>query len=466
MKTLENDTISAIITPIGIGGIAVLRLSGPEAIRIADEIFRGSVKLSTAPAGTVHFGRIGHDDRSILDEALVTLFRAPHSYTTEDVVEISCHGSAFVAKKILGLLVSKGARLAAAGEFTRRAFLNGRLDLSQAEAVADLINAGSRVSHDLALAQLRGTLSGKINGMRQRIVDLCSTLELELDFSEEGMEFIRRDTLREEIQQLSTGLSQLIDSFELGKIYREGVRVVLVGSPNVGKSSILNSLVREERAIVTEISGTTRDTIEESISIGEIKFNIIDTAGLRATSDLIEAEGMRRTRQQIEFADLILLVIDPSQDVQIQQDGGFVQRFIGNGKPENIIVVINKADISSQAKIRQLMDGLKPYPFVVTSAKTGLGIADLESKISARVEGVSHQLAGESIIVNNLRQKESLSLALGSLNLTLQGLEGGATPELLAVDLRSALRHLSHIVGVDISEEVLNNVFSRFCIGK
>lgn len=466
MKTPENDTISAIITPIGTGGIAVLRLSGPESIRIADEIFRGSVKISSAASNTVHFGSIGNDERSILDEALVTVFKAPHSYTTEDVVEISCHGSMFVAKKILGLLVEKGARQAAPGEFTRRAFLNGRLDLSQAEAVADLINAGSRASHDLALAQLRGTLSAKINAMRQRVLDLCSTLELELDFSEEGMEFITRDTVHSKVQGLLMETAQLIDSFELGKIYREGVRVVLVGPPNVGKSSLLNALVREDRAIVTEISGTTRDTIEESISIGSLKFNLIDTAGLRSTDDPVEAEGMKRTRLQIEYADVILLVIDPSEDLQIQGDTGFIGRYIGREIPNNVILIINKIDISNTTKIEQLKHTFQPIPTVSTSAKTGAGIPELEKMISGMIEQGRVVTGGESIMVGNLRQKENLSRVLDSLRLTLEGLRVGATPELLAVDLRAALRELSHVVGVDISEEVLNNVFSRFCIGK
>ncbi len=466
MKTPENDTISAIITPIGTGGIAVLRISGPESIRIANENFQGSASLSTAQSHTVHFGRIEDNNGSVLDEVLVTIFRAPHSYTTEDVVEISCHGSVFVARKILDVLVAKGARPAGPGEFTKRAFLNGRIDLSQAEAVADLISADSRASHELALAQLRGTLSGKITVLRQRILDLCSTLELELDFSEEGMEFIGRDSLREEVRKISLDITQLVDSFELGKVYKEGIRVVLAGAPNVGKSSILNALVREDRAIVTEISGTTRDTIEETISIGGIKFNIIDTAGLRSTDDVIEAEGIKRTRQQIEFADLILLVVDPTQDIHIQEDVDFVRRLIGSEKPKDVIIVINKADISSPENIEDLKKGFSTFPVVVVSVNTGLGIAELERKISDRVGRSPKEIRGESIIVSNLRQKESLAQALKSLEMVLHGVDRGATPDLLAVDLRSSLTRLSHVVGVDISEEVLNNVFLRFCIGK
>lgn len=466
MKTPENDTVSAIITPIGTGGIAVLRLSGPDAIRIADELFRGSSTLASAPSHTVHFGRIEDGEGSTLDEVLVTVFRSPHSYTTEDVVEISCHGSVYVAKRILQALAGKGARPAGPGEFTRRAFLNGRIDLSQAEAVADLISADSRASHAVALSQLHGALSGKIASIRERIVELCSRLELELDFSEEGLEFIARDALLESVRSVSGEIAQLIDSFELGKVYREGIRVVLAGATNVGKSSILNALIKEERAIVTEISGTTRDTIEESISLGGIKFNIVDTAGLRHTSDLVEAEGIKRTRQQIEFADLILLVIDPTQDVHINEDVGIVEQFIGDANRNAVIIVINKADISSQEKIERIRRMAGEVPVVVTSAKLGIGISELERKISDRIVIQKGNSTGESIIVSNLRQKGSLEEAQKSLGLVIRGIEDKITPELLALDLRSSLTHLSEVVGTDISEEVLNTVFSRFCIGK
>jgi tRNA modification GTPase len=466
MQTPENDTISAIITPIGTGGIAVIRLSGPASIPVADDIFRGGVKLSDAPTQTVHFGKIEDHSGVEVDEVLVTVFRAPRSYTAEDVVEISCHGSAFIARRILGLIVSRGVRPAGPGEFTKRAFLNGRIDLSQAEAVADLINADSRASNDLAISQLRGSLSGKIGALRQQIIDICSTLELELDFSEEGLEFIRRDELREAIGSATKSITQLIDSFELGKIYREGLRVVLVGVPNVGKSSILNALVREDRAIVTSISGTTRDTIEEPISIDGLKFTIIDTAGLRSTDDIVEVEGIRRTREQLHHADLILCIIDPTQDIESQFDAAFGAQGALVEASNRLIVVINKADVVSPEVVSKIRNLLEKFPINITSATTGMGISELERMVSGRFLDIPRGPEGETILLGNLRQKESLQNAKESLGGVLEGIDSGATPELLAIDLRVALSHLSRVVGVDISDEVLNNIFSRFCIGK
>jgi len=466
MQTPENDTISAIITPIGTGGIAVLRLSGPSAISVADDIFRGTVKLSAVPSHTIHHGRIHDGSGTEVDEVLVSVFRAPHSYTAEDVVEISCHGSSYVARRVLELIVAKGVRPAGPGEFTKRAFLNGRIDLSQAEAVADLINADSRASHDLAIAQLRGSLSTKVGALRQKIVDLCSTLELELDFSEEGIEFIRRDELREAIGSVEMEITQLIDSFALGMIHREGLRIVLAGAPNVGKSSILNALVREERAIVTAISGTTRDTIEESISIDGLKFTIIDTAGLRPTEDVVEAEGIRRTREQVRFADLILFVIDPTQEIATQADAAFGKDDTLAWPVEQVITVINKADLVIQQQIARVKDRFKSYRTVVTSAVSGVGISELEGLVSSTFQNPTRLSEGETILVSNVRQKENLAKARDSLITVREGIKAGATPDLLAVDLRIALTQLSHVVGVDISEEVLNNIFSRFCIGK
>ncbi len=466
MKMSENDTISAIITPIGTGGIAVIRLSGPDAIVIADTVFRGSDSLTSASSHTVHFGKIEADGGVLLDEVLVSLFRTPRSYTTEDVVEISCHGSHFVARKILELLISRGARPAGPGEFTKRAFLNGRIDLSQAEAVAGLINAESKASHQLALSQLRGTLSGKIATIRRRVIDLCSTLELELDFSEEGMEFLNRESLRGDLAGIHSELTQLIDSYEHGKVINEGIRVVLAGATNVGKSSILNTLVRENRSIVTEISGTTRDTIEESITIRGARFTIVDTAGVRKTDDIIEAEGIRRTGEQIQFADLILLVVDASQESRIDADIDFISSQIGSDRHKNVIIVLNKSDLAGEKQLDRRTTEFKGFPVVITSVKTGTGISELESKIYNQIKQLEGDSVGESIIVSSLRQRESLLKARQSLSLVEEAVRKGATPDLLSVDLRGTLGHLSEVVGIDISEEVLNNVFSRFCIGK
>ncbi len=466
MKTSENDTISAIITPIGTGGIAVIRLSGPGSIGIADTVFRGSGPLAVAATHTVHFGKIEDEHGAILDEVLVSLFRAPHSYTTEDVVEISCHGSLFVARKILELLISTGARPAGPGEFTKRAFLNGRIDLSQAEAVAGLIRADSISSHQLSLSQLRGTLSQKLAGLRRRVVDLCSTLELELDFSEEGMEFVDRASLRQEVDGLISELTQLIDSYEHGRVIGEGVRVVLAGPTNVGKSSILNALLRENRSIVTEISGTTRDTIEESLTIAGAKFTIVDTAGFRETIDVVEAEGIRRSREQVQFSDLVLFVVDATQEAEISGDRDFIFTQIGPNRAKDVIIVINKSDLVDRAQLAKVREYFMEFPSVITSAKSGVGVPELELKMYEEIRRREGGSPGESIIISNLRQKECLQKARESLTLVQDAVRRGATPDLLSVDLRGALNHLSEVVGVDISEEVLNNVFSQFCIGK
>jgi len=466
MKTPQNDTISAIITPPGEGGVAVIRLSGPGSIPITDGLFRGKVKLREAKSQTVHFGRICDDEGTMIDEVLVTLFRSPHSYTTEDVVEISCHGSVFIAKKVLEILIGKGARHAGPGEFTQRAFLNGRIDLSQAEAVADLIRADSAASHNLALAQLRGTLSSTISKLRGRIVDLCSMVELELDFSEEGVELIGRETLLAELLTVKMEIFQLIDSYEHGKIHREGLRIVLVGPPNVGKSSILNSLIRENRAIVTNVSGTTRDTIEESVILDGIRFNIVDTAGLRDTQDVVEVEGIKRAREQIFHADIILFVIDPTIHGKIIEDVNIIDGYLEGKRKIEKIIVFNKSDLLEDSSTQLIGDRYPGFNVVVTSAKTGSGIRELEELIGRLAQPARGNNRGETIIVSSLRQRESLQKALNSVELSILGAENRVSGELLSVDLKGALSSLSDVVGMDISEEVLNNVFLRFCIGK
>jgi tRNA modification GTPase len=466
MQTPDNETISAIITPVGTGGIAVIRLSGPASIPIANNIFRGTVNISKAPSHTVHFGTIADEAGDEIDEVLVTVFRAPHSYTAEDVVEISCHGSSYIAGRILDLVVSKGSRPAGPGEFTKRAFLNGRIDLSQAEAVADLVSADSRPSHDLALAQLRGKLSGKISELRNTVLNLCSTLELELDFTEEGLEFIKRDELRDDLVAVKRTISHLIDSYGLGKIYKEGVRIVLAGSPNAGKSSILNALIKEERAIVTPVSGTTRDTIEESVIIAGMKFTIVDTAGIRNTQDIVEVEGIRRTEQQVQFSDLILFVLDPTQDVQSQGNILIGNPSMMKDSLNRIVILINKADLIGPDEVRKVQEVLPKLHSIVVSAKTGMGISELERFLSGKFNEPPRKSSGETIVLSNLRQKESLTRVLECIDIVLEGVETSVTPDFLAVDLRVGLTHLSQVVGVDISEDILNNIFSRFCIGK
>lgn len=464
MKQPEKDTISAIITPIGTGGIAVIRVSGPEAIEIVGRSFRGSIGLAEAVSHTVHFGRIVDADDSLLDEVLVTVFRAPRSYTGEDVVEVSCHGSPYIARRIATRLSDSGARQAGPGEFTRRAFLNGRLDLAQAEAVADLIQADSRQSHELALAQLRGSLSTQVGVIRQKVVDLCATLELELDFSEEDLEFIRRDQLLEQLRSIHVELTQVIDSYELGKIRREGMRAVLAGAPNVGKSSILNALIKEQRAIVTEISGTTRDTIEEPVIIDGCKFTIVDTAGLRLTDDPVETEGVRRTREQLGASDLIIYVIDPVNPLKTDEILDLLETYRSNNR--RIIIVFNKSDLVTSSSIEKLLADFQAFPIAVTSAKSIDGVVDLEKVLTKLINEREEQTSGTSVLVSNIRQRETLRRALDAVGQVEDGVRKKLTPDLLALDLRRVLTALSEISGVDIAEEVLNGVFSRFCIGK
>lgn len=466
MKTLQNDTIAAIITPLGEGGIAVLRLSGPAAMEIADTVFRGGVRLMDTSSHTVHFGRIQSGEGVVVDEVLATVFRSPHSYTAEDVVEISCHGSVFLARKILDLLVRQGARLAEPGEFTKRAFLNGRFDLSQAEAVADLIRANSEVTHNQAIAQLRGSLSKKIEELRTRIIDICSMMELELDFSEEGLEIVEKKKLEADLKQIESELSYLIDSFEVGKIQREGYRVVLVGPPNVGKSSILNALVRENRAIVTDVSGTTRDTIEEEIIIAGVHFNIVDTAGLRSTDDAVETEGIKRTIQQVSYADLVLLVVDSTKDIVSQGDIDFIDNYLKSRSRKDLIVVINKIDCVTKGDLIQMEKRFSEFDCIGTAAIRGSGIENLEKLIHRKAVESMGESYRDTILVSNLRQRERLESSKRGVQGCREGLIGGKTSDLLAVDLRESLRALSQVIGQDISDEVLNNVFSKFCIGK
>ncbi len=348
MVTQLDDVISAISTPIGVGGIGVVRLSGKDAVQVADKIFRGNVHLSNVPTHTAHFGHIANLEGNVIDEVVALVFKAPHSYTGENVVEISCHGGILVTRKMLQATLDAGARLAEPGEFTKRAFLNGQMDLSQAEAVADLIHSKTDAAHRSSLAQLEGTLSKKINQMRDELVNLCSLIEVELDFSEEDLEFVNRLDFIAKTEGAIKELRSLIESFEVGKMYREGVKVVIAGKPNAGKSSILNALLQEDRVIVSEIPGTTRDTIEESLAIGGVLFRLVDTAGLRDTVDRIEQEGVRRTEQQLSDADIVLLVVDSSEQVS-EAESLLIARMLEDieqiqGKVR-CIVAMNKIDL-------------------------------------------------------------------------------------------------------------------------
>src|SRR5258706_1333406 len=379
----QDDIIAAIVTPIGEGGLSVLRVSGKGAIELSSTRFRGKSSLGSATTHTAHFGHFVDREGTLIDEVVATVFRAPHSYTAEDTVEFSCHGGIYVCRKILESLLESGARAAEPGEFTKRAFLNGRIDLSQAEAVADLIRSRSENAHRISLMQLQGRLSEKVNGLREGLLNLCSLLELELDFAEEGLQVVDKSNINNNLSSTIADIDSLIVSYEHGRLYREGVRVALIGKPNVGKSSLLNALLNEERAIVTAIPGTTRDVIEENVSIGGLLFTAIDTAGLRASEDPVEQEGMIRTEREIQNADIVVLVLESGQVAE--SDFSLITRFSGVEKDvKKLLVAVNKVDLLPQWRMQNPEGQLNRLPIYV-SAKTGEGLDGLKGALVGTV---------------------------------------------------------------------------------
>ncbi len=450
------DTICALATPSGIGAIAVIRVSGPEAFSIVGNLFSGK-KLNAQPSHTIHFGAL-RDGEVHVDEVLVSLFKAPRSYTREDVIEISCHGSEFIIQKILRLLLREGARLARPGEFTERAFLNGQLDLAQAEAVADLIAADSEAAHRTALHQVRGGFSQEIKELRQRLIEFASLIELELDFGEEDVEFAQRDDLRRLIAEIQTVLRPLIDSFALGNVVKNGVPTVIAGKPNAGKSTLLNALLKDERAIVSEIPGTTRDVIEESLIYEGIRFRLIDTAGLRDTTDAIEAIGVERTKQQLDKAAVIVYLFDaaelpPEELKTIDED------LKARGTP--YLLAANKVDKVSPADLNSLIHSFTPSLLPI-QANAGRGLDELLRKLAGFVKTDVQS----ATVVTNLRHYQHLLATSEALDRVSAGLAAGTTPDWLALDIRQALHHLGEITGQITTDDLLATIFSRFCIGK
>ena len=463
----QEDTIAAIATPIGEGGISVIRISGSNALAVADRLFDGKRRIRDMASHTASFGNIidPHNNRRVLDEVVAVVFRSPNSYTGEDIVEISCHGGMLVTKSILNVLFEAGVRHANPGEFTKRAFLNGRLDLSQAEAVADIIQARTERAHRSSLDQLKGKLSTEIDEIRNDILNFCSLIELELDFAEEDIELANRDDFANRAGKVLRRLQELIESFNVGKVYRDGIKVVIAGKPNAGKSLLLNTLLQENRAIVTDIPGTTRDTIEESLNIDGILFRIIDTAGLRETNDPVESEGVQRTLHQIERADLALMIIDYSLNMS-DEDVRYIDSILDKMNELDVdpLVVLNKIDITDG---KQFVDTgkLLHYPFVKISAKTGEGVDVLKKQmVNLATHGKPYQEG--SVLVTNSRHRDALVRAKQSLELALASIKGEASGEFVSVDLRAALDALGEITGVVTTEDILNNIFSSFCIGK
>lgn len=448
-----DDTIVAQATPAGIGAIGIIRLSGSRSIEIVNSVFKGKNLEEQAP-NTIHYGTI-RDGQRIIDEVLISIFRAPHSFTKEDAIEISTHGSPYILKEIIQLLIRQGARAAGPGEFTKRAFMHGQFDLAQAEAVADLIHSDSEASHQAALSQLRGGFSNQIKALREQLIHFASMVELELDFGEEDVEFADRKDLRDLINQLLEVIEKLITSFSLGNAIKEGIPTVIAGQPNAGKSTLLNALLNEERAIVSDIAGTTRDVIEDEFILEGIKFRFIDTAGLRNTDDTIEKMGVDRTRQNIEKAGLVLFLYDVNESKE--------ERLLSLKELELIkeatipyLIIANKLDINNNAD-------LIPNSYSI-SAKEGTGIDALKDQLLQRIE--SGQFKQSDTIVTNARHYESLLHTSESLKAVLTGLSEGVSGDFLAMDIRQSLHHLGAIVGEITSDDLLESIFSRFCIGK
>lgn len=467
-----KNTICAIATAPG-GAIGIIRVSGNDSIRIADRIFQPKGKdkspLTERKAYTLTFGNItdAENGNEIVDEVLVSIFRAPHSYTGEDSVEISCHGSRYIMQRIMQLLISAGCRAAGPGEYTQRAFLNGKMDLSQAEAVADLIAADSTAAHRIAMNQMRGGFSSELARLRSELLHLTSLMELELDFSDhEELEFADRNELSTVAAKISDTIMQLSDSFKVGNAIKNGVPVAIVGETNAGKSTLLNLLLGEERAIVSDIHGTTRDTIEDTAEIGGISFRFIDTAGIRDTEDRIESIGIERTMKKISQADIILMVIDPTAPTDQYTD--LAPKILPLCEGKTVIVVVNKSDITAAAS-SSTIDSSSTYNHlnikqIHISAKTGDGTDKLRSLLCS-CSGVD--TAADGVIISNLRHLSALQSALADIHRVISGLASGLPSDLISQDLRSCLYHLGEITGGEIqTDEVLGNIFKHFCIGK
>ena len=448
----DHDTIVAPATAQG-GAIAVVRVSGDEALAVCDRIFRGSRPLAEAAANTVHYGRIVDDER-VVDDVLATVFRAPHSYTGEDSVEISCHGSSYIVSEILRLLIAAGGRMAQPGEYTIRAYLAGKLDLSQAEAVADLIASSTRAAHALATNQMRGGYSEELEGLRDQLLHLTSLLELELDFSEEDVEFADRRALRDTMERIGREIDRLRSSFALGNAIKEGVAVAIVGAPNVGKSTLLNRLLNEERAMVSEIAGTTRDVIEERANIGGILFRFLDTAGIRATDDRLEQMGIQRTMSSIERAQIVIYMTDAARLAA----GAPVAPEFPLRADQKLLVLVNKTDTAPDSPL--------PEGTIGISARNGDGIDRLRRILRSFVdtEALYH---GDAIVSNN-RHYEALTAAGNALRRALDGLGSGLQTDLLSEEIRQVIHHVGSVTGRNAlaSEEVLKHIFSKHCVGK
>ena len=467
---IHNDSIVALATPSGAGAIAIIRISGKEAVAIGNQIFK-SIKgksLLQQKSHTLHLGHIV-DNQKTIDEVLVSVFKEPHSYTGENTIEISCHGSTYIQQQIIQLALRKGCRMANPGEFTLRAFLNGKLDLSQAEAVADLISSDNEASHQIAMQQMRGGFSNEIAKLREELLNFASLIELELDFAEEDVAFADRSQFHELLNRIEFVLKRLLDSFATGNVIKNGIPVAIVGEPNVGKSTLLNALLNEERAIVSDIAGTTRDTIEDELVIGGIGFRFIDTAGIRDTKDVVESIGIKKTFEKIEQAQVVLFLVD---GYNLYVEGLIDSLVVEFGKIQNqfplkpLLVVLNKIDQLKEEQLLTILAQLATHNLQPTtlSAKNKTGIDELKNQLLSFVN--TGALRNNETIVTNTRHYDSLLKALDEIQNVKFGLETNLSSDLMALDIREALYHFGMITGQVTNDELLGNIFANFCIGK
>ena len=456
-----DDTIAAIATAPGEGGIGIIRISGPKSLEVAEEIFfsMSGKKISEYPARTLIFGNIKDGDKKI-DEVLVAYMKGPNSYTAEDVIEINCHGGFISVKRILELVLSKDVRLAEAGEFTKRAFLNGRIDLSQAEAVIDVINAKTDKAHEVAENQLDGSLSNRIREFREKVTELLAQVEVAIDYPEEDIEFIAYTTLEEKTRELNKDIKKLYETSESGKIFREGLKTVIVGKPNVGKSSLLNSILGENRAIVTDIPGTTRDVIEEFVNIKGIPLKIVDTAGIRETDDVVEKIGVEKSMASFDTADLIIMVVDSSSELS-EEDREILEKVQG----KETILLLNKTDLPQVIDEEEVKKYVNEENIIKISALHNDGIEDVHDRIEAMVYKGDIK-SSSNVIITNSRHKDALYRAMKSAEDAMRAIEDRMPLDFVEVDLKNIWDYLGYINGDTVSEDLLDNIFHNFCIGK
>ena len=464
-KTYGEDTICAISTPAGVGGIAVVRVSGSKAVEYVMKSWRG-YDLRKAATHTAHFGRIVYPDGETLDEVVATVFLCPHSFTGEDIVELSCHGSQWIQTQLVTLMLRNGCRAAEGGEFTRRAFMNGKIDLSQAEAIADVIASSSRASHRVAISQMRGGFSEMLARLREQLLEFVSLMELELDFSEEDVEFADRSRLTDLARHIDSVITSLADSFSVGNAIKNGVPVAIVGETNAGKSTLLNRLLHDDKAIVSDIRGTTRDAIEDTINLGGITFRFIDTAGIRDTSDKIESIGIDRTFQKIDNASVILWMIDGTQGTGNIRETA--ERIMPHCQGKQLIAVINKSDKldnstiqAIQSEISHIHDGIST---IAISAKNDIAVDRLEKKL-VESAGIPEN-DPNAVVVTNARHYGALCHAQEAIRRAITGLQSGLSGDFVSQDIRECMHYLGEITGEITTHEILGSIFSRFCIGK